>query len=322
MAFTAGNDLASNNGYQIVKPTRGTKPVSENQADKGNLDAAGTADEASSIAPGTPDTAAAANKSDAEPAKSAAGDSSAPTGSSYLPATIVPIRSAGGGAYGHDREHVEHEAAGAAPSSRTGKFAAIAAIVAVAAVVGAFGGSLATAGLGHVFAAKETGKSTLVAENHALKESVAKLDADLAALKASVERTGKSRTAQLSKVGERLDKVEKAQDETGGKLIKLGEAQDKLRVATATPPAAPKETKETTASIPAPAPKPEAAKLPVLSGWILRDVADGGATIEGRTGIYEVFPGDPLPGLNRVQAVRKVDGRWAVVTAKGLIVAR
>ena len=48
----------------------------------------------------------------------------------------------------------------------------------------------------------------------------------------------------------------------------------------------------------------------------------GGALIEGRRGIFEVYAGDPIPGLGRVDAIRRQDGRWVVVTTKGLIVAR
>jgi hypothetical protein len=55
---------------------------------------------------------------------------------------------------------------------------------------------------------------------------------------------------------------------------------------------------------------------------VLRDVANGGALIEGRQGIFEVYAGDPVPGLGRVDAIRRQDGRWVVVTGKGLIVAR
>jgi hypothetical protein len=84
--------------------------------------------------------------------------------------------------------------------------------------------------------------------------------------------------------------------------------------------------KETTASIPTPvaAPNrtPEVHRLPTVSGWRIRDIANGGALIEGREGLYEVYAGDPLPGLGRVDAIRKQDGRWVVVTSKGLIVAR
>ena len=69
-------------------------------------------------------------------------------------------------------------------------------------------------------------------------------------------------------------------------------------------------------------PKPEVARMPTVEGWVLRDVANGSALIEGRRGMYEVYAGDPIPGLGRVDAIRKQDGRWVVVTSKGLIVAR
>ena len=55
---------------------------------------------------------------------------------------------------------------------------------------------------------------------------------------------------------------------------------------------------------------------------MLRDVTHGAALIEGRRGMYEVYAGDPIPGLGRVDAIRRQDGHWVVVTAKGLIVAR
>jgi hypothetical protein len=55
---------------------------------------------------------------------------------------------------------------------------------------------------------------------------------------------------------------------------------------------------------------------------VLRDVGHGGALIEGRNGLYEVYAGDPVPGLGRVDAIRKQDGRWVVVTTKGLVVSR
>jgi hypothetical protein len=69
-------------------------------------------------------------------------------------------------------------------------------------------------------------------------------------------------------------------------------------------------------------PKPEVARLPIVEGWVLRDVANGGALIEGRRGIFEVYAGDPVPGLGRIDAIRRQDGRWVVVTSRGLIVAR
>ncbi len=70
-------------------------------------------------------------------------------------------------------------------------------------------------------------------------------------------------------------------------------------------------------------PKVEVARLPTVEGWVLREASNGCALIESRRqGIYEVYPGDPIPGIGKVDAIRKQDGRWVVVTSKGLIVPR
>jgi hypothetical protein len=210
------------------------------------------------------------------------------------------------------------------------RIAALAAVVALAALAGALGGALATAGLTHL-----AGDDAAIGDNHALDASIARIDADILALKAGLEHTSKLGMSQFNKTSDRLDKVEKAQAEPAAKLAKLSETVDKLRAAPAVAPvpvaAAPAPAKEVTGSITPPAaaaqaaataPKVEVGRLPTVEGWILRDVANGGALIEGRQGVYEVYAGDPVPGLGRVDAIRRQDGRWVVVTSKGLIVAR
>jgi hypothetical protein len=152
------------------------------------------------------------------------------------------------------------------------------------------------------------------------------MESEIAALKASVEQTAKAGQAQFSKASDRIEKVEKAQAEPMAKLNKLSETVDKLRAPPQTTVAAATPAREVTGSVtpaaaPA-APRPEVGRLPVVDGWALRDVGNGGALIEGRGGIYEVYAGDPVPGLGRVDAIRKQDGRWVVVTSKGLIVSR
>jgi hypothetical protein len=229
---------------------------------------------------------------------------------------------------GWDRNDAAPEPEAKPGSAMFGKrrVSALAAVVALAAIAGALGGALATAGFGN-----RAGNETQTASNRALEEQVAQLDADLAAVKASIEHTSKVGMTQFNKTSERLDKVEKAELEPAAKLAKLSEAVDKLRVAPAAPaivaaaPAA-AAAKEITGSISPPAttsaPKVELARLPTVEGWVLRDVANGGALIEGRQGIYEVYAGDPVPGLGRVDAIRRQDGHWVVVTSKGLILAR
>src|SRR5262249_60142609 len=57
-----------------------------------------------------------------------------------------------------------------------------------------------------------------------------------------------------------------------------------------------------------------AAKPAVVEGWVVRDVHRGTALLEGRMGLIEVDQGDVVPGLGRVEAIRKQDGRWVVLT--------
>jgi hypothetical protein len=54
---------------------------------------------------------------------------------------------------------------------------------------------------------------------------------------------------------------------------------------------------------------------------VVRSVYDGAALIQGRIGMIEVEVGDPLPGGGRVEAIKRQDGHWVVVTSKGLILA-
>jgi hypothetical protein len=37
--------------------------------------------------------------------------------------------------------------------------------------------------------------------------------------------------------------------------------------------------------------------------------------------MVEVAPGDMLPGLGRIEAIRRQDGRWVVITSRGMIVS-
>ena len=222
---------------------------------------------------------------------------------------------------GADAEAVLGEA-----SSGKRRMSAMAAVVALATVAGALGGALATAGFGHL-----TAGDTAQARNIMLEATVARLDADIVALKAGAEHTTKVATGQFNKTSDRLDKVEKAQAEPAAKLARLSDAVEKLRAAPApaVAAAAPAPARDVTGSVPQPAAvaaaapavpaKPEVGRLPKVEGWVLRDVGNGGALIESRQGIYEVYAGDPVPGLGRVDAIRKQDGKWVVVTTKGLI---
>jgi hypothetical protein len=216
----------------------------------------------------------------------------------------------------------------------------MAALVALAATAGALGGALATS------AFMRDGGSDVAANGSrpSLEPSWSRIDADIQALKSGLEHTSKLAMNQFNKTSERLDRLERTQAEPAAKIAKLSDAVEKLRAAPEAPPAVaaavPAAAKEATGSIsaaptaptvpiasaaaqrpPATPPKSEAGRLPTLEGWVLRDVAQGAALIDGRRGIYEVYAGDFIPGLGRIDAVRRQDGRWVVVTSRGLIVA-
>jgi hypothetical protein len=225
----------------------------------------------------------------------------------------------------------------ASKSSATKRsFPAMAAMLALATVAGAIGGALATSSLNHVAEAAATTPAT-----GALEATIARIDADVLALKSGLEHTSRQGVTQFNKTNDRLDKVEKAQAEPAAKLAKLTEAVDKLRAAPASAAvaAAPAATstvpKDVTGSVTPPQtvaaatpnapavtvvpPKPEVGRLPSVEGWSLADVGYGGALIRSRRGTFEVYAGDFIPGLGRIDAIRKQDGQWVVVTSKGLI---
>ena len=163
------------------------------------------------------------------------------------------------------------------------RFSALAAVVALAVIAGALGGAMATVGL-QQFAGNAPAPAVNAAANGAFDATVARIDADIAALKASVEHTSKLGLAQFNKTNDRLDKVEKAQLEPAAKLAKLGEAVEKLpcrrpRLLRSLPlrPRRPRP-KEVTGSITPPRRRPrprqsrrqaEVGRLPTVDGWML-----------------------------------------------------
>ncbi len=81
-----------------------------------------------------------------------------------------------------------------------------------------------------------------------------------------------------------------------------------------------------TSSIPKTDANPPAAIRPngppdatTAAGYVLRGVNNGIATVQTRNGLVEVGPGDMIPGVGRVRAIRKIDGRWVVVMRDGMI---
>ena len=222
----------------------------------------------------------------------------------------------------------EHIAPEQPARARSGRFALLAACVAFAASAGALGGSLGVAKLGPMLAEAKppvmpVAKDHVADEVKSLQDTVAQLRTttkslsdNLAALKTSVNTSNSAQNTQIGKIAETLDRVEKSQAEQR----KTASVQPKQEAAP-----------ETTGSI---APQKQAAavpmvlgtppttlKPPTVPGYVLRRVYDGAALIEGRDGVIEVEPGIVVPGLGRIEDIKRQDGRWVVVTSRGIIAA-
>jgi hypothetical protein len=195
---------------------------------------------------------------------------------------------------------------------RASRFTLLAAALALAAALGAMVGALTAYGLARPGVTAEAVGRTGMEDIQALKENVVQTRVELAALKLSIDTATRNVAAQFTKIGERIDRVERAQAEPVAKLNKAIDALERLSRGEA--------AKDVTGAIVPPAGlAAQGGKVGAVEGWVVRDVHRGTALLEGRMGLIEVDQGDVVPGLGRVDAIRKQDGRWVVVTPRGLI---
>lgn len=194
----------------------------------------------------------------------------------------------------------------ASPPPRRIGLGVLAASIVIAAALGSIIGALAGATLARQ--ANEPAAGTINVKS--MKETIAQLRSEVASFKSSIADNSKSANTQLAKLAERVERMEKSQVEPAAKLARIAEAVDRLDKRL--PAAA-----EVTGSIV----EKHQQRPPIIEGWILRDIFDGRAVVESRHGLYEVEPGSNLPGIGRVDTIKRQDGRWVVVTPKGLIVS-
>jgi acyl dehydratase len=146
-----------------------------------------------------------------------------------------------------------------------------------------------------------------------LPATIEQMRSDIAGVKASVDAVSRSDTAQFAKLTERFDHLERGQTTT--------------KTDATFPKDAPKETtgsitvpSSTAAALPVPPAPTVASPTTIVPGWGVRDVYRGVALLQSRAGgMVEVEAGDILPGLGRIDAVRRQDGHWVVITTRGTI---
>jgi hypothetical protein len=203
---------------------------------------------------------------------------------------------------------------------RSLRLAMMAASFAAAAALGSFVGSLSAGGITQFWPRVLPASSSVAASD--AQAPNAELAA-LSVLKKYVEGAERNANNQFTRLADRLDRIERAQAEPNAKLARVAELVDRLEketksaMAAAAAPAA--AAPETTGTLSKSSPS-TAAEAKILPNWILHGVRGRHALVENRRGdIFEITDDSTLPGLGRVEGIKRQDGQWVVVTARGLI---
>jgi hypothetical protein len=201
-------------------------------------------------------------------------------------------------------------AAAAAPRGLS-RFAMLAASIAIVAAAGSFVGSLGAAGVAHLLPGNAP---PVVASSN---PGAAQIAAEMNALKANIDAATRNANTQFAKIADRIDRAERAQADPAAKIARIADTLDRLEKRTAAAP-------ETTGSIVTPSSAAASAepKLTdrVLDGWVVHQVTNGHALVESRFGnLFDIAAGGFLPGVGRVEQIKRQDGRWLIVTARGVI---
>jgi hypothetical protein len=240
-----------------------------------------------------PDDSAADNKK----ARLGAGDEGGSEAVSNLPMVLAPKLGAG------EDEPIDEEAhdsaaetTSAARRGHSSRFLMLAASVAFAAAFGSFIGSVSGSGLVRFLDPAAPTSSVQTTTTEASRQTKLEL-AELTTIKTNLDNTSRSTSAQLAKLSDRLDKFDRrsASNETTGSIATASAAP----VAS---PAAPKINDR------------------ILQDWIVQDVQSGRALLQNRYGsMFDVGEGSTLPGVGRIDSIKRQDGQWLVLTERGTI---
>ncbi len=189
-------------------------------------------------------------------------------------------------------EKPAEETTAAASPAQSSRFLLLAATVAFIAAFSSFVGSVSGSGFAHFYFPATAGAAgtQVSADTPALQQ----MKGELAALKAEVDSTMRGTNGQYSKIADRLDRLDQhfASADTTGSIAS----------STAPVPDQPKNTDR------------------ILQDWVVNAVQNGRALVESRYGgVFDVGAGSVLPGIGRVDSIKRQDGQWLVLTARGTI---
>jgi hypothetical protein len=238
-----------------------------------------------------------------------------------LPAIVAPKLSAAADQAANSAADQPEQVKTAAAPMRSKRFVMLATSVAFAAGFGSFVGSVSGSGLARFIypppppPAPTSGIESTIAVMREIKLELAQVAAlksslDIAGLKSSLDNAARSTANQFAKIADRLDRIDQ-------RSTAAAETTASLPAATLAT-SAPAEI----GALAAVAPPAEPPKLNdrILPDWIVHDVRNGHALVESRYGgLFAVSAGSILPGIGRVDMIKRQDGHWVVLTARGTI---
>jgi hypothetical protein len=127
----------------------------------------------------------------------------------------------------------------------------------------------------------------------------------------------KTMAQDLTVVRQKLVQLTAAQQQMAQKIASLQALQQDSKQKESSPPSSP--------AVPVPLRKNERtvaaphAPRSILRDWWISHARNGDVYVQGHGKVYRVAPGTPLPGLGPVEEIKRQNGRWVVMTPKGII---
>jgi hypothetical protein len=152
--------------------------------------------------------------------------------------------------------------------------------------------------------------------NQASNTSVAQKPAPVAATVSfeSLEQF-KTMAQDLNVVRQKLEQLTAGQQQMAQKIAALQALQQDSKQKESSPlSTAPIPFRKNERTVAAPQ-----APRSILRDWWISHARNGHIYVQGHGEMYRVVPGTPLPGLGAVEQIKRENGRWIVMTPKGII---
>jgi len=114
-------------------------------------------------------------------------------------------------------------------------------------------------------------------------------------------------THDVADMRNRVEQFAAKQEQTGQNIEAPQAVEQDIKMSSLAPQTQPKLS---------PVPETRPTTIP---GWMLREVVNGTAVLQGPNGILRVTRGDTVPGVGRVDSIVRWGNRWIVATSTGLI---